>query len=305
MDTVRNMFENINTTVFRDESLASHTSFKIGGPADYFCRPETPAILGDLLRAADEFRLPVTIIGGGTNLLVADAGVRGLVIETGGLNGIEIHGDILRAASGTEANTVAETAAEHGLGGLDFCYALPGSIGGAVYMNARCYGAEISDVLEWAAYIDDSGITRRLEAGDGGFGYKHTPFNTGKLGRAVITAAGFRLRREDSESINRRMNKYRTDREAKGHFRAPCAGSVFKNDREIGSPTGRIIDELGLKGTRSGGAQIAPYHGNIIINTGTATARDVLTLIELMEKAMSNALGWVPEREIRLIGEWA
>lgn len=304
MHNVRNMFENINTRVFRDESLAPHTSFKIGGPADYFCRPQTVETLAELLKAADDHGLPVTIMGGGTNLLVADAGVRGLVIDTGGLVGIEVTGETLLALSGTDATTVAEAAAEHGLGGLDFCYSLPGSIGGAVYMNARCYGAEISDVLEWTEYIDASGITQRLGIGDGEFGYKRTPFNSGELARAVITAACFRLHREDRDALYLRMEEYRADREAKGHFRAPCAGSVFKNDRRVGSPTGKIIDELGLKGAWSGGARIAPYHGNIIINTANATARDVLNLIELMEEAMSKALHMIPEREVRLIGEW-
>jgi UDP-N-acetylmuramate dehydrogenase len=184
---------------------------------------------------------------------------------------------------------------------MEFAFALPGSVGGAVWMNARCYEREVSDVLEFVDYLDVDVGQRRLAMRHDDWAYKLSPF---QAMRGVILRAGFRLAPAVPAKIEEQMQEHRKDREKKGHFLFPCAGSVFKNNRAFGAPTGVLVDSLGLKGRRIGGAQVAPFHGNIIINTGGATARDVLTLMELVENEVRIRLGFHLEREVLLVGEW-
>jgi UDP-N-acetylmuramate dehydrogenase len=184
---------------------------------------------------------------------------------------------------------------------MEFAYSLPGSVGGAVWMNARCYEREVSDVLEFVDYVDPDFGQRRLAMRRDEWDYKVSPFQGM---RGVILRAGFRLAPGNPRQVEDRMQEHRQDREKKGHFLFPCAGSVFKNNRAFGAPTGVIVDSLGMKGRRIGGAQVAPFHGNIIVNTGGATARDVLALIELVEDEVRRRLGFHLEREVLLVGEW-
>jgi UDP-N-acetylmuramate dehydrogenase len=182
---------------------------------------------------------------------------------------------------------------------------MPGSIGGAVWMNARAYEREIADVLDYVEVLDFSAaeVRRRVIPADKAeFGYKHSPFRTREM---FILAAGFTLCPRNEQEIRREMEEHRLDREAKGHYRYPSAGSAFKNNRDFGKPAGKIIDELGLKGQRIGGAQIAPYHGNIIVNTGGALAVDIRALMEQTAAKVKEAAGFVLEPEILFVGEWS
>jgi UDP-N-acetylmuramate dehydrogenase len=192
-------------------------------------------------------------------------------------------------------------ALERSLTGLEFAHALPGSAGGAVWMNARCYDREVSDALQFVDYIDEDLSERRLVMDRSQWAYKRSPFQEM---HAVILRAGFTLAPGDPVRIRAEMDAHREDRVKKGHFLFPCAGSVFKNNRAFGAPTGKLVDSLGLKGRKIGGAQIAPFHGNIIINTGGATAGDVRALMELIEGEVSARLGFTLEREVLLVGEW-
>jgi UDP-N-acetylmuramate dehydrogenase len=204
--------------------------------------------------------------------------------------------------SGTSMDEAAEIAAAAGLSGLEFLAGMPGSVGGAVWMNARCYGREIADALAETEIVYFSpGLPIRLPTNKAAFGYKRSPFQDRPC---LILSAVFSLTPRDKTEIRRDMEAHRLDRKAKGHYRFPCAGSVFKNSRDFGKPVGKIIDELGLRGLRTGGAQVAPFHGNIIINTGGASAADIRALAEEAAARVKAAAGFVLEPEILFAGDW-
>jgi UDP-N-acetylmuramate dehydrogenase len=317
---VAEFFRNINCrgdfrgTYRFNEPMADHTSFKTGGPADLWVRPEGdsfPAYAALLLAEARREGIPVFILGGGANIVVSDRGIRGIVLDTGGYSGefssLLIPHSYLTFNSGTVVDDAVEAAAARGLSGLEFLAGMPGSIGGALWMNARCYDRSVSDVLAGAEYADFAGDSeeslapQELPVRQEDFSYKKSPFQ----GRDwLILKARFRLEPAEEGPIRSRMAEHRRDRELKGHFRCPSAGSVFKNNHEFGRPTGKIIDELGLKGLAVGDAQVAPWHGNIIINRGKARAEDIKKLVEELQDRVKTALGLDLHSEILFIGEW-
>jgi UDP-N-acetylmuramate dehydrogenase len=283
------------------EPMREHTSFRLGGPADLFLAPLDAEDLATALSSLRSAGVPAFLLGGGTNLLVADRGIRGAVVDLTGIRGIEVGDGTVTALCGTPMDDVACCARDRGLAGLEFAASLPGTVGGAVWMNARCYEREVADVLESVESLDAGLVARRRTVDPAAWGYKRSPFQTAG---EVIVRAVFRLRAGDPLVIGDEMRRHREDRVAKGHFLHPCAGSVFKNDRSFGKPTGRLIDELGLKGFAIGGAQVAPFHGNIIVNLGRATAGDVRALIERVEREVADRLGLRLEREVVLAGDW-
>jgi UDP-N-acetylmuramate dehydrogenase len=296
------------------EPMSAHTTFKIGGPAELYIRPDAGCFVpyvGALLGLARGEGVPVFILGGGANLLVADSGIRGIVLDTGSWSGgvvaaadggaepvagaaVEV-----RFRSGTLTDEAVRWAAAGGLSGLEYFAGLPGTVGGAVWMNARCYESSVSDVLASVTFLDERLETVTVRADPADFAYKKSPFQ----GRdTVILEAAMLLRAGDIAHIANKTAARRAEREEKGHFRYPSAGSVFKNNRDFGMPSGKIIDELGLRGFREGGAQIAPWHGNFIINTGGATADDVQRLIALIQEKAMRTFGFALEPEIISIG---
>jgi UDP-N-acetylmuramate dehydrogenase len=288
------------------EPLAAHTSFRVGGPADLWLRPRGdlfPPLTRILLRRAKEAGFPVFILGGGANLVVGDRGIRGIVLDTGGWTGIRKDRGQLYVKSGTSIDEMTEYSARQGLSGLEFLAGMPGTLGGAVWMNARCYEKSLSDVLDAVQILapeDETAGCRWIPRRPGDFGYKRSPFQ----GREdLILGALFAVSPGDPEEIRLEMEEHRGDRERKGHYRYPSAGSVFKNNRDFGKSTGQIIEELGLRGLRLGGAQIAPWHGNIIINTGNARAADIRSLTELIAARVRAEQGLELEREILFVGE--
>jgi UDP-N-acetylmuramate dehydrogenase len=291
-----------------NEPMARHCTFKTGGPADCFVRPSGagfPAFTGALFEKARAEGINVFILGGGANILVSDSGIRGIVLDTGGWAGEEERQErAMRFRAGTSLDDAAMIAAKAGLSGLEFLAGMPGSVGGAVWMNARCYGREIADVLVETDVMDFSlspPKKLRMPANRSEFGYKRSPFQ----GReAFILSAAFRLLPEGADQILARMDANRRDREEKGHYRFPSAGSVFKNNPDFGKPTGKIIDELGLRGLQIGGAKIADRHGNFIINTGGATAKDIRALTEEAAARVKESAGFILEPEILFVGEW-
>ncbi|MFA7566877.1 MAG: UDP-N-acetylmuramate dehydrogenase [Alkalispirochaeta sp.] len=308
MGTLQRIVKNFNLEIPMrfDEPLAPYTTFKVGGPAEAAAFPNNKSQLAELLRKATSADIPVTVLGGGANVVVSDGGISGLVVLTGGLNNLYHSGSRLFAGAGLPVSDAAAYAANHNFQGLAFIYAMPGSVGGAVWMNARCYDGEIAGVLESVDYVTLEGEpgTYRTEPSD--FGYKVSPFQDGKR---VIVEAVFLLAPVDSSvsgetGLWKRMKEIEEDRRGKGHFDAPCAGSVFKNDRLIGEPSGKVIDRLGLRGLRRGGAQISPRHGNIIINTGNATAREIRDLVTEVRDRVYRETGHVLEPEILFPGNW-
>jgi UDP-N-acetylmuramate dehydrogenase len=315
------MLEKINTAlgysadILYEEPMAGHTTFRVGGPADAWVRPlgdSFPAYAEALLKAARDEGIPVFLLGGGANLAVADRGIRGIVLDSTGWTGWEFEAPgtgvenggapeiFMRVRSGTPVDEAAEAAAREGWEGLDFLAGMPGTVGGAVWMNARCYEASVSDVLADTEFLSVNS-PERVYRFEGDFSYKKSPFQSRP---GIILSTRFRLRRGDIWRLLRNIEERRRDRERKGHFRAPSAGSAFKNNRDFGKPTGKILDELGLRGLTVGGAAIAPWHGNIIINTGNARAADIRALTELAAEKAKAALGIDLEPEILFVGEW-
>jgi UDP-N-acetylmuramate dehydrogenase len=283
------------------EPLREHTSFRIGGPADLYAAPGTIDELVELHTRCRDSEVPCFILGGGSNVLVSDRGIRGMVIDLSRLRGSERAGSSVNALCGTPMSEVSERALQEVLSGLEFSYRLPGSVGGAVWMNARCYESSMSDALEYVTIMTIGGEIRRHDMVASEWDYKKSPFQSSG---EVIVQARFRLQPGDPAQIEARMRENSLDREKKGHFLYPSVGSIFKNNRAFGAPTGKLIDSLGLKGRRIGDAQIAPFHGNIIINLGNATATDVLSLVRLVEREIEGKLGLKLEREVVLAGEW-
>jgi UDP-N-acetylmuramate dehydrogenase len=295
----------------RNEPMADHTTFKVGGPAEVWARPSSECFLAfaaALMGKARALDIPLFILGGGANLVVADRGLRGIVLDTTGWTGCEFgagtgSGDIsMRVRSGTPVDAAVDAAAERGWGGLEFLAGMPGAIGGAVWMNARCYDKQVSDVLLGTEILDEDQRQAWVPRVEAEFGYKKSPFQQRDV---LILAAEFRLEKRDGAALLAEMAGYRKDREEKGHYRFPSAGSVFKNDRRFGKPTGKIIDELGLRGLRVGGAQVAPWHGNIIINTGGASAADIRRLTEMVAEKVKQETGHDLESEIIFTGDFA
>jgi len=295
-----------------NEPMSRHTTFKVGGPADIWLRAHGdsfPAFCAELIFRARREGIPVFILGGGANIVVSDKGIRGIVLDMGAWEGESVCADEgeLVLKSGTIIDDAVDIAAASGLGGLEFLAGMPGTVGGAVWMNARCYGKEIADVLSWVEYIDFSGEEepqiKRITIGDSpakaGFDYKKSPFQ--KMDCLILSAA-FKLKKCDKEKSLIEMEKNRQDRQEKGHYLFPCAGSAFKNNRDFGKPTGQIIDELGLKGRQIGGAQIASFHGNIIVNTGSASSADIRALMDEVAAKVKAATGFILEPEILFVG---
>ena len=299
-----------------EEPMKDHTTFKVGGPADCLLRPEGEGFTSfcvNILNRCRAEKIPVFILGGGANIVVSDKGIRGIVLDMCAWNGESVWSlckeeNEMIFKSGTIIDEAVDTACAAGLSGLDFLAGMPGTVGGAVWMNARCYEREIADVLNWAEIISRDQVTesgysiKRVDVKDGaGFAYKKSPFQ--KMD-CIIISASFKLKKGGKEELLVKIAEYREDREKKGHYLFPCAGSAFKNNRNFGKPTGQIIDELGLKGRQIGGAQIAPFHGNIVINTGNASASDIRALMDETAVKVKEKTGFILEPEILFIGEW-
>jgi len=308
MTSIRETAEKFNTDDFKgrilfSETMANHTTFRIGGPAPLFIEPFDVSSLRFTLSVLKADAVPYFVLGGGSNIVVSDKGFEGAVVSMSALCDIEAADECVACGAGASVSSVVSFCTVHALSGLETFAGLPGSTGGAIYMNARCFDVSVSDVLSEVRYIDGSTLeekTYRFNAAD--WDYKISPFqNT----QRIVTRAVFKTKKlsEDKKNeIAERCRAYAAERNAKGHFKFPSAGSVFKNNRAFGKPSGKIIDEAGLKGMRSGGAQIAPWHGNFIVNTGGATAEDVRALVDRIVEIVRQKTGFTLECEILFCG---
>ena len=294
---------NLPCPVSYDEPMSRHTSFRLGGPADLYVTPQSAEQAARVFGLLNEMGVPTFILGAGANILVSDLGIRAAVVDLSALTGCSLSRSerTLEALAGTAMSDVSSLAAQRGLSGLEFIYSMPGSVGGSVWMNARCYGRSVSEVLLGVRYVEPTGVVATMGVEHDQFGYKRSPFQDWGC---LILSATFALEPGDTAVMRQQMESIKEDRERKGHFRYPCAGSIFKNNREFGNPTGKLIDALGLKGRCIGGACVSEHHGNIIVNTGSATAQDVLQLIRLLESEVRGAYGFRLDREILLVGQW-
>ncbi len=298
-----------------NEPMAPKTTFKVGGTADLFIIPETIDQFRAAVSASKSQECDYFILGGGSNVVFPDTNYNGIVISTSNLNNIIFTDDkiedinenevLVTCEAGTSMAAFVNFCTKHNFTGAEQFAGLPGTIGGAVYMNARCFEKSISDILYSTEHFEllphgrSKFITLPFDSNL--WDYKKSPFQQGEC---YITSATFRLTRagaEVHEQIEKDCKKYISERVDKGHFKFPSAGSVFKNNHAFGKPSGKLIDEAGLKGTTVGGAQIAPFHGNFIINVNNATASDIQELVKICKEKVKNQFGFDLETEIIFI----
>jgi UDP-N-acetylmuramate dehydrogenase len=283
--------------------MSLHTSFHIGGPADLYAIATSAHELVELVSLARKHDIPYFIIGRATNILVADKGIRGLVIENGGQEICFEDDVVLYAESGVLLENLARESARRGLGGLEWAVGIPGSAGGAIVGNAGAYGGYISDVARRVTVLATDGTAHELSAKEMGFAYRTSRFK-GQMAKGeqeVILAAEFMLRLEPVQVLAEKMADY-TRRRAESQPTEPSAGSIFKRTEQY--PAGFLIEQAGLKGMRIGGAQISPKHANFFVNLGGARAADVKALIDLAREQVWKQFGQQLELEIELVGEW-
>lgn len=282
-----------------DEPLKRYTTYRIGGPADIFVQAATEDDVVKVLKAAWEHRTPVYVMGSGSNLLISDKGVRGVVLRLGhALGEIVISDTIVRAQAGAALPKVAKMAADRGLAGLEWGGGVPGTVGGAVAMNAGAHGSEICDILLRAHLVTRDGKRLICSCDEMQYSYRRSGLIREK--RHVVVGAEFQLRSERVEAITERMRRYAARRRSTQPLGVPSSGSVFKNPP--GDYAGRLVEAANLKGTRIGGAQISEIHGNFIVNRGDATATDVKALIDLVRGTIRDRFGIDLELEVELVG---
>ncbi len=281
-----------------NEPMSRHTSFRIGGPADLLLSPAGEEELGTFLKAAASV-MPYIIIGNGSNLLVSDKGIRGAVICIGrGFRGLERRGPRITVGAGLSLPWLVEQCRALGLSGLEWAAGIPGSLGGALVMNAGAYGGQMSDAVEAVFGTLPSGRRLELKPAEINFSYRHADYPKG----FVITGCRLRLAEGRPSSIRRLMNKWLGIRRRNQPLSLPSAGCIFKNPR--GDSARRLIGVAGMRGAKAGGAQVSRKHANFIVNYGGAKAADVRKLMERVRLAVFRECGVELEPEIKLIGEW-
>lgn len=289
------------THILHNESLALHTTWRIGGLADYLVTPMSFEELTQAVQTAHKLGLPTTVIGRGSNLLVRDAGVRGVVIKLhDAFANCQIEESSLIALAGRSIVSAANQAVRAGLAGLEFATGIPGSVGGAVMMNAGAYGGQIADVLEWAEVMDAEGCVNRLTREELHFAYRYSVL---KDAPRIVIRARFALTQGDPVKLAEQIKAWSKRRNETQPLSLPNCGSVFRNPE--GTHAAHLIESAGLKGYRIGGAEISEKHANFIVNRGSATAADVLGLIRHAQNTIREQYGVDLETEVRVIGEGA
>ena len=296
---VADRFKKISPKLIENEPMKKHTTFKIGGPDDMYVSVGSIDELSELLKLAKETQTPYTVIGNGSNILVGDNGIRGLVIEIGSnLAYCEADGDKIYAQAGALLSKIASLAATNSLSGMEEISGIPGTLGGGIYMNAGAYGGEIKNVIKNVTYVDTDGEIITVTGDECNFGYRQSIFTDGKK---FVVSAELDLKKDDKTAISERMADFRKRRCDKQPLAYPSAGSTFK--RPEGYFAGALIEQAGLKGYGIGGACVSDLHAGFIINCGDATAKDVLDLISYVQKTVYDKFGVTLEPEVRLLGE--
>ena len=284
--------------VEKNVSLAKYTTMRVGGPADYFVEPRDEKTLICVLRAARECGVPLLLMGNGSNLLVRDGGFRGVAVRLGkGFSVISATESGLYAQSGALLSALARTAADESFTGLEFAQGIPGTVGGGVYMNAGAYGGELAQAVESVRALRGEEIVS-IPGEEMAFGYRHSRAMEENL---IVLGASFRLQKGDPAAIEAAMRDFAARRRDKQPLEYPSCGSFFK--RPQGHFAGALIEQAGLKGTRVGGAQVSEKHAGFLINTGGASARDVLSLMALVQRTVETRFQVRLEPEVRIVGE--
>ena len=281
-----------------NEPMKKHTTFKIGGPADIFIKVNDTEELKFVLNLAKNENLPINIIGNGSNVLVKDKGIRGIVLKLNFNEIIKEDKDILNIGAGVLLSKLARFAMEEEHTGIEFASGIPGSFGGAIYMNSGAYGNEIADKIILTTYIDENLEIKTITKEEQEFSYRKSIFQKNNW---IILGGKIKLEKGNKEEIKRKIEEYSKTRKEKQPLNMPNAGSIFK--RGEGFITAKLIDECGLKGYQIGDAQISTLHAGFIVNKGNATAKDILKLIEYTQEKVKEKFNVNIEPEIRILGE--
>ena len=282
----------------RDEPMKTHTTFRVGGPADYFVMPETAEEVQRVTELCRTEEVPCYVIGNGSNLLVSDDGYRGVILQIyRSMSGISVQGNIIRAQAGALLSAIAAKACENSLTGFEFAAGIPGTIGGASVMNAGAYGGEMKDVLKSVTVLDSAGQIRRIDRENLEMGYR-----TSIISREgyITLEAEIELSAGNPEEIKARMDDLRTRRVTKQPLEYPSAGSTFK--RPEGYFAGKLIQDAGLAGFQVGGAKVSEKHCGFVINTGNATAADIYSLMRQVSAKVEEKFGVALEPEVKRLG---
>ncbi|WP_160672923.1 UDP-N-acetylmuramate dehydrogenase [Clostridium sp. C8-1-8] len=285
-----------NKNVFVNEPMSKHTTFRVGGNADVLVSPDTIAELISVLEYLRLNNIKHIVIGNGSNLVVEDSGYRGVIVKTSKLNSINIKENLLEAGCGAFLSTVSKIALEHGLAGTEFLSGIPGTIGGAITMNAGAYNSEISDIIDYAIVLKED-KTEKISKAELMLSYRNSIIQKENY---TVLSAGFNLRKDSYEVIHAKMSEIQAKRISSQPLNYPNAGSIFK--RINGHPVGAVIENAGLKNVAIGGAKVSEKHANFIVNTGNATAKDIKSLIELVKKTVKDKTDIDLETEVKFIG---
>ena len=301
----QNFYDKLNNVIAKDsilidEPMSRHTTFRVGGPADFFVTPKAKGEVRDVIRICKEAGMPYYIIGNGSNLLVSDAGSRGVIVQIyKEMNEVKVEGDFVKAQAGALLSGIAAKALGAELSGFEFASGIPGTIGGACVMNAGAYGGEMKDVLESVTVLTGEGKIIELGRNELELGYRTSVI--AKKGYIVLGAV-LKLERGDGEKIKTYMDELKEKRVTKQPLEYPSAGSTFK--RPEGYFAGKLIQDSGLKGFTVGGAQVSEKHSGFVINKGNATAADVMELIRQVTAKVKEDTGVTMEPEVKQIGEF-
>lgn len=303
--------KNLTCKVAENEALKEKTSIKIGGEVSLFVEPENEKEIVEIFAAAKKFNKTPFILGGASNVVLPDNGIwDAFVISMRALKGIKIQGEaedgkiLAECKAGSSMSEFVSFCAQNALWGAESFCGLPGTVGGAAFMNARCFGKEVSEIFYSATVFDRNEMKiKNISFSKNDWAYKRSPFNSQK-GFVIlsVTFSLFQGKMSEKDKIYEAGASYKEERKKKGHFLFPSAGSVFKNNRAFGKPSGKIIEEAGLKGFSIGDAQIAPFHANFIINKGKATFEEVSELAKFAEKTVYEKYGFHLEKEIIIVG---
>ena len=296
---LKNAFKNKFANVLFDEPMKKHTTFKIGGNADVFIIPNDSGEIIDAIKLCEEFKAPFYIIGNGSNILVGDGGINGVVIQIfKNMGNIGVNGNIIKAEGGALLSLISRKALEEGLTGLEFASGIPGTVGGGVCMNAGAYGGEMKDIISKVVVLKNGEILE-LSNEESEFEYRNSCILKNGM---IVLEAEMVLQKGKADEIKEKMFEFKRLRSEKQPLEFPSAGSAFK--RPEGYFAGKLIMDSGLRGYSVGGASVSEKHCGFIINKGNATAKDVITLIEDVKRIVNDKFGVMLKPEIRFIGNF-
>lgn len=301
IETINLLFNSaveIGCRAYKDENLCNHISFKVGGPCPLLIEPKNEKQLTEVLKLLKETQTPYTILGNGTNVLVLDEGLNKVVVKIGDeMTSLSLEGDdVIYCSAGTKVVTLCKFALENSLSGLEFAYGIPGTCGGAVFMNAGAYGGEVKDVISEITYLTPDLELKTMPVEEAKLSYRHSVF---KENDCIVVSAKFKMKKAPKEEIKEAMNDFLSRRKDKQPLEYPSAGSTFK--RPEGYFAGALIEQCGFKGKTLGGAQISDKHAGFLINKNNATAKDILDLINLTQETVKKETGVTLEPEVIIL----